>query len=76
MSQPTLMAPLPQARAWWLAVFLASSDPLEAENRRRLYRALNQFPGLHLAALAREADVDERLARYHIRVLVKSGLAT
>lgn len=59
-----------------LLVALARAEPLEADRRRRLYEALMAYPGLHLAELARQADVEEKLARYHIRVLVKSGLAT
>lgn len=59
-----------------LLVALARAEPLEAERRRRLYEALMSYPGLHLAELARQAEVEEKLARYHIRVLVKSGLAT
>lgn len=59
-----------------LLVALARAKPLEADRRRRLYEALMTYPGLHLAELARQAEVEEKLARYHIRVLVKSGLAT
>ncbi len=59
-----------------LLVALARAEPLEADRRRRLYEALLEYPGLHLAELARQAEVEEKLARYHIRVLVKSGLAT
>lgn len=59
-----------------LLVALARAEPLEADRRRRLYEALLEYPGLHLAELARQAGVEEKLARYHIRVLVKAGLAT
>lgn len=46
------------------------------DTRRRLYDALVRYPGLHLAELARQARLSEDLARYHLRVLVKRGIAT
>lgn len=53
------------------------ADPADEapSTRGRLYEALLRVPGLHLARLAREAGVPEAAARYHMRHLVRSGLA-
>lgn len=59
-----------------LVLAIGAGSGEDVDHRRRLYQTLQAYPGLHLAALAREADVEEALARYHMRVLVKRGLAT
>lgn len=48
---------------------------LDLENRRHVFVVLNRYPGLTMAGLARQADLDEDLVRYHVRVLEKAGLA-
>lgn len=52
----------------------SGEDPTELEKRRRVFLTVNRYPGLTLAKLAREADVDESLARYHVRVLEDAKL--
>lgn len=57
-----------------LLVLQSGEDPRDLETRRRVFLTVNRYPGLELARLAREADVDESLARYHVRVLEKANL--
>jgi predicted transcriptional regulator len=42
--------------------------------RRRLVRLIEAYPGLHLRELARQADVSEALAGYHLDHLVAEGV--
>ncbi len=58
-----------------LLVARPGEDPLDLETRRRVFVTINRYPGLTLAELARTAGYDESLARYHVRVLEKAGLA-
>lgn len=46
----------------------------DLESRRRVFLTVNRYPGLELAELARQAEVDESLARYHVRVLENAQL--
>ena len=48
--------------------------PLELETRRRVFLAVNRYPGLAITRLAEQAAIDEDLVRYHVRVLEKAGL--
>jgi len=60
-----------------LAVLLVAREdegPTDLEKRRKLFLAVNRYPGLELARVAREAGVDKNLARYHVRVLEESNL--
>jgi DNA-binding transcriptional ArsR family regulator len=57
-----------------LLVAQSGEDPTDLEKRRRVFLTVNRYPGLTLARLAREADVDESLARYHVRVLEDANL--
>lgn len=50
--------------------------PPTLDARRRLLALLNQYPGLQASELARRVGIEENLARYHLHVLVRSGLAT
>lgn len=52
----------------------SGEDPRDLETRRRVFLTVNRYPGLELARLAREADVDESLVRYHVRILEKASL--
>lgn len=47
----------------------------EAGVRRRILLLIRQYPGLHLRELAREADISEQLASYHVEQLQEQGLA-
>jgi len=44
--------------------------------RRRLVRLVEQYPGLHLRELARQSDISEALAGYHMDVLVAEEIVT
>lgn len=58
-------------------VLLVAQDgetPLDLETRRRVFVTVNRYPGLTVARLARTAEIDEDLVRYHLRVLEKAGL--
>jgi DNA-binding transcriptional ArsR family regulator len=57
-----------------LLVAQSGEDPTDLEKRRRVFLTVNRYPGLTLARLAREADVDESLARYHVRILEDAKL--
>lgn len=41
-------------------------SPSELDIKKRLVRLVETYPGLHLRELAREADVSEALAGYHL----------
>lgn len=60
-----------------LSLFLAIGDktPMDADLRRRLFHTVLQYPGLHAAELARQAQVGEPTTRYHLHVMTKLGLA-
>lgn len=53
---------------------MAEADPLELENRRRLYEAVRQAPGLHLRELQRQLDWPMGQLEYHLARLVKAEL--
>lgn len=57
-----------------LLVLQSGEDPRDLETRRRVFLTVNRYPGLELARLAREADVDESLVRYHVRILEEADL--
>lgn len=57
-----------------LLVSRKDEDPTDLEKRRRVFLTVNRYPGLTLARLARQAGVDESLARYHVRVLEDNHL--
>lgn len=42
--------------------------------RRRLKRLIDAYPGLHLRELARQAQLTEALAGYHLDQMVEAGL--
>ncbi|MGQ0536171.1 MAG: ArsR family transcriptional regulator [Methanobacteriota archaeon] len=44
------------------------------EIKRRLVSLVARYPGLHLRELARQAEVSEQLAGYHLNNLVADGL--
>lgn len=44
--------------------------------RRRLVRLIETYPGLHLRELARQADISEALAGYHMDVLAADEVVT
>lgn len=48
--------------------------PTDLEKRRKVFLTVNRYPGLELSRLAREAGVDESLARYHVRILEEANL--
>lgn len=58
-------------------ILLAVGDKtrVEADLRRQLHRTVAQYPGLHAAELARRTGVKEPSARYHLRMMVRLGLA-
>lgn len=57
-----------------LLVAQPGEDPTDLEKRRRVFLTVNRYPGLTLARLARESEVDESLVRYHVRVLDDAGM--
>jgi predicted transcriptional regulator len=57
-----------------LLVAQSGEDPTDLETRRKVFLTVNRYPGLTIAELAREADVDESLTRYHVRVLEDASL--
>lgn len=52
------------------------SDPLDNDVRARLYEAVRESPGTFPTALAERLDVHRSTARYHLRVLARTGLVT
>lgn len=44
-------------------------DPLEHEERERIYEQVREYPGLHLSEIARSVDLGTNHAKYHLRVL-------
>ena len=46
----------------------------ETSVRRRILGLVRQYPGIHLRELAREADISEQLASYHVERLEVAGL--
>lgn len=57
-----------------LLVARRGEGPLELDTRRRIYLAINRYPGLALARIGEEAGLDEDLVRYHVRVLERAAL--
>lgn len=56
---------------------LASRDDLLAlETRRRVYRRVEEFPGLHLSELARQCGLETNHAKYHLAYLERHGLVS
>jgi predicted transcriptional regulator len=49
-------------------------DPLNLENRRRLYRLINDSPGTHLREIQRELGMPSGLLSYHLDYLERRGL--
>lgn len=47
--------------------------PREIDIKKRLVRLVEEYPGLHLRELAREADISEALAGYHLDRLEDQG---
>jgi predicted transcriptional regulator len=48
-------------------------DMLGVEARRRVYRHVQDYPGLHLRELARAARLDPNHAKYHLAYLERHG---
>lgn len=44
------------------------------ELRRRLLQLVEKYPGLHMRELARQAEIGESHAEYHLNELVKAGV--
>ena len=60
-----------------LHLALASRDDLLAlEARRKVYRCVEEFPGLHLREVARQCGLDPNHAKYHLQSLEKHGLVS
>jgi predicted transcriptional regulator len=51
-------------------------DLLQLEARRKLYGFVSEFPGLHLAELARLAGLEANHAKYHLAYMEKHGLVS
>ena len=51
-------------------------DLLALEARRRLYRTVEEFPGLHLSGLARQCGLETNHAKYHLGALERHGLVS
>src|SRR5687768_1803215 len=52
----------------------AREDLLQLDARRKLYRCVEDYPGLHLAELARLAGLEANHAKYHLAYMEKHGL--
>lgn len=52
-----------------LARSTGAEDPLDHEERRRIYEQVHEYPGLHLSELARSVELGTNHAKYHLRVL-------
>lgn len=51
-------------------------DLLELEARRRVYRRVEEFPGLHLSEVARQCGLETNHAKYHLAYLERHGLVS
>lgn len=49
-------------------------DPLSVEVRRRIFRLIEEFPGLHVREIQRLCEEEYPLVDYHLRVLEARGL--
>jgi DNA-binding transcriptional ArsR family regulator len=59
-----------------LVLLAASNDDAPAETRRRILSAVQQFPGLPAADLARQTKTSAQLMDYHLHALIRSGLVS
>ncbi|WP_290814012.1 metalloregulator ArsR/SmtB family transcription factor [Halovivax sp.] len=50
------------------------SDPLEHDERRTIYEAIEAEPGLYLSALGERREVSLSTIRHHVRILEEEGL--
>lgn len=53
---------------------ITSSNALEQETRRAIYRLLHQRPGLYAGEIGRKLDVSRQTVTYHLRILEDIGL--
>jgi len=51
-------------------------DPLDLENRKRIYECIRQSPGLHFREIQRRTDLPIGVLEYHLNYLVQKGLLT
>ena len=51
-----------------------NESPLELENRRRIYKLVEKFPGIHFRELFRKSNISMGSLEYHLNVLEKSDL--
>jgi predicted transcriptional regulator len=51
-----------------------TEGPLESERRRSLYERIVEQPGLHVREALRRAGVPQGAGRYHVGILVRTGL--
>jgi predicted transcriptional regulator len=49
-------------------------SPLELENRRRIYKLIEKFPGIHFRELYRKLDISMGSFEYHLNKLERSNL--
>ena len=49
-------------------------SPLELENRRRIYKLIERFPGIHFRELYRKLDLSMGSFEYHLNKLERSNL--
>lgn len=49
-------------------------DPLELENRKRIYECVRQSPGLHFREIQRRTSLPIGVLEYHLNYLVQRGL--
>lgn len=64
----------------WPVALLGLAAPnagiLQLETRRRCYRLVVDFPGLHLNEISRELGLTPNLASYHLRALERNGFVS
>lgn len=51
-------------------------DPLELENRKRIFEVLRASPGLHFREIQRRTNISIGVLEYHLSYLVDRGLLT
>ncbi len=48
-----------------------SGPEIQVENRKKIYRIIEEFPGLHMREIKRRSDMSMNLVRYHLGQLKK-----
>ena len=49
-------------------------EALELENRRRIYRLVSKFPGIHMRDIQKRLELSIGVLEYHLNYLEKEGI--